>query len=589
MSSVSPSASNFWSTFFVNNRMISGIIIIMLYLGIIAFLGYLIAPYIGKLYRGENTRLRKFTDPIIQSIEKIAGIDRDETYSFKGYFLMLIIFNAVAGGIAFLFLYVQGNYFISPGQTPLTPYVELNTVVSFLTNTNLQNYSNPNSLSYFDLTFVIIGLMFLSAGTGFAASMAFVRGILSDDNKIGNFFHDFLVSIFDLILPLSLIATILLIVVGVPDVTYSSIVIHPFFAKFTVNIPVGPVASLEGIKNIGTNGGGFYGANAGFPFENPNWISNLMEVVSFTLIPIGSIFALGIALDNRKFGRVIISVVMALFIFSALLTFFGELYGVPSLANIGFNFGGNYIGKETALGISQTSIFASGATLTSTGATNSALIDYSPAGILGVLFPMLLNDPLGGVGTGILNLFSYIIFTVFLVSLMVGKLPEIMSLKVGSKEIRYSTYSLVTHPLIIIVPLGFILLFSPVLMSTFFNSRPDQITQLLYELASAASNNGSAMGGFQTSLPFFNVLEAIIMLIGRFPIIAFQLLIAQSFSSKRPKAQFGRTFDVGSFWFGLMLFSTMLLLGLLSFFPILAAGPLLSWGKAFSLFIGGVL
>ena len=164
-----------------------------------------------------------------------------------------------------------------------------------------------------------------------------------------------------------------------------------------------------------------------------------------------------------------------------------------------------------------------------------------------------------------------------------------MSLKVSSKEIRFSTFSLVTHPLIIIVPLGFILLFSPVLMSSFINTKSDQITQLLYELASAASNNGSAIGGFYTASAFFNLLEAIIMLLGRYPIMAFQLVIAQSFASKRPKLQFGRTFDIGSFWFGLMLFFTMLLLGLLSFFPILAAGPLLSWGKSFSLYIGGIL
>ncbi len=589
MSSSAISSGSFWLNFFVSNRLVSGVIIIILYIAIISFFGYLISPYIKKIYKGENTRLRKYTDPIIIKIEQLAGIDREDTYSFKGYFLMLIIFNAIAGVIAFGFLYIQGNYFIAPGQKPLSPVLEFNTVISFLTNTDLQNYSSPTSLTYFDVTFVIIGLMFLSAGTGFAASMAFVRGILSDNKKLGNFFHDFLVAIFDLILPLSLIATVIFIIVGVPDVTYSSIIIHPFFAKFTVNIPVGPVASLEGIKNIGTNGGGFYGVGAGYPFENPNWISNLLEVVSFTIIPIGSIIALGGALDNKKFGRVLLGVIIAIFLFSALLTFFGEISGIPSLSNLGFNFGGNFIGKETAIGISQSSIFSTGSTLTSTGASNSSLLGYTPAGITGILFPLLLNDPLGGVGTGILNLFSYVIFTVFLVSLMVGKLPEIMSLKVSSKEIKYSTYSLVTHPLIVIVPLGFILLFSPILMGTFLNTKPDQITQLLYELASAASNNGSAMGGFDTASTFFNLLEAIIMIVGRYPIMAFQLVIAQSFASKKPKMQYGRTFDIGSFWFGLMLFFTMLLLGLLSFFPILAAGPLLSWGKAFSLFIGGIL
>jgi K+-transporting ATPase ATPase A chain len=573
----------------VQDRIVSGVVIILLYLIILSVLGYLLASYIKKIYTGESTRLRRYTDPIIRFIEKIAGVDRDETYTFKGYFFSLVAFNAVAGVITFLFIMFQGDFFRGVNQTPMSPSLAFNTIVSFLTNTNLQNYSSTSVLTYSDLTVVIIGLMFISAGTGFAASMAFVRGILNDDKKLGNFFHDFLVAIFDLILPLSLLATVLLIVVGVPDTTYTSIIFHPFFGKLTVNIPIGPVASLEGIKNIGTNGGGFYGANAGYPFENPNWISNLIEVVSFTIIPIGSIFALGQALNNKKFGILLYGVIMALFIFSALLTFFGETAGIPAFANLGFNYGGNFIGKETALGISQSAIFGSGATLTSTGAANAALIDYTPAGILGILFPLLLNDPLGGVGTGILNIFSYVIFTVFLVSLMVGKLPEIMSLKISSKEIKYSTFSLITHPIIIIVPLGVTLLLAPILMSSFVNTKPDQITQLLYEFASAASNNGSTMGGFTENSVFFNVLEGIIILMGRYPIIAFQLVIAQSFASKKPKVQFGRTFDIGSFWFGLMLFFTMILLGLLSFFPILAVGPLLSWGKSFSLFIGGLL
>ncbi len=589
MSSGISSSGNFWSNFFVNNRVVSGVIIIALYLVIISIFGYIIAPYIKKLYTGENTRLRKYTDPIIRAIEKIAGVDRNQTYSFKWYFISLIIFNLVAGVISFLFLMFQGYFFKAPGQSVMSPSLAFNTVVSFLTNTNLQHYSSPSTLTYVDLTVVIIGLMFLSAGTGFAASMAFVRGIINDDRKLGNFFHDFLVSIFDLILPLSLIATILLIAVGVPDVTYSSIVVHPFFGRITINIPIGPVASFEGIKNIGTNGGGFYGANAGFPFENPDWISNLIEVVSFTIIPIGSILALGSTLNNKKFGRVIYGVIMALFVFSALLTFFGEISGIPAMTNLGYSFGGNFLGKETAIGISQSSIFASGATITSTGAANSALIDYTPAGILGVLFPILLNDPLGGVGTGVLNIFSYVIFTVFIVSLMVGKLPEIMSLKVNSREIKYSTFSLITHPLIVIIPMGVVLLFSPILMSSFINTKPDQITQLLYEFASAAANNGSEMGGFSTNSTFFNIVDGIIMLMGRFPIMAFQLVIAQSFASKKPKVLYGRTFDIGSFPFGITLFFTMLLLGLLSFFPILAVGPLLSWGRAFSLLIGGGL
>ena len=203
MSTGITATGNFWSAFFVNNRIVSGVIIIALYLIIISFFGYMIAPYIKKLYTGENTKLRKYTDPIIGFIEKVAGVDRNKTYSFKGYFISLIIFNFVAGTISFLFLIFQGYFFKAPGQDVMSPSLTFNTIISFLTNTNLQHYSSPTTLTYLDLTVVIIGLMFLSAGTGFAASMAFVRGIMNDDKKLGNFFHDFLVAIFDLILPLS--------------------------------------------------------------------------------------------------------------------------------------------------------------------------------------------------------------------------------------------------------------------------------------------------------------------------------------------------------------------------------------------------
>ncbi len=587
MSSGLTSQGNFWTNFFVIDRYVSGVVIILLYLAVLSIMGYILAPYISKIYSGQNTWLRKYTDPIISLIERAAGVDREKTYSFRYYFISLVFFNFIVAIFCYFLLVIQGQYFPVPGQRPMNPFLAFNTVASFITNTNIQDYSSPLRLTYIGITMVIITLMYVSAATGFAASMAFVRGILNDDGKIGNFFHDFLVSLFDLILPLSLLATVLLIVCGVPDVTYSSITIHPFFQTYTVNIPIGPIASLEGIKVIGTNGGGFYGANSGYPFENPSWITNIIEMVSYTIIPFASIFALGRVLGNRRFSMMLYGVIMVLFVFGSLLTFFAEMAGTPSYSLLGFSFGGNFIGKETALGISQSSVFAVGSTMTSTGAANSGLLDYTPAGILGILFPMLLNDPLGGVGTGVLNIFSYVIFTVFIVSLMVGKLPELMSLKIESTEIKYSTFTLIFHPIIIIVSLGVVILFAPTLMGSFINTRADQITQLLYEFASAASNNGSAMEGFTVNSPFFNVLIGVLVILGRYPIIAFQLYIAQSFAVKKPKVQFGRTVDIGSFWFGFMLLFTMILLGLISFFPILSTGPLLAWGKAFSLTMGG--
>ncbi|MGC8609420.1 MAG: potassium-transporting ATPase subunit KdpA, partial [Thermoplasmata archaeon] len=524
----------FWSQFFVSERAVSGSFIIIIYLVIASLFAYLLSFHIARIYNDQKTIFSPVTEPVIKFFEKMIGENESHGMNFKEYFLNLLLFNFFAGLIAFLFIRYQNYLPFSYYSTGMGTSLDFNTIVSFLTNTNLQHYSNPFRLSYFSQTFVITGLMFLSAGTGFAASMAFVRGLKTDLGKIGNFYHDFLRAIFDLILPLTIIVTIILVLLSVPETMQRFMSATPFLSHDTFNIPLGPVATWQAISSVGTNGGGFYGANAGYPFANPDWITNLTEFVSFVIIPLASLLSLGIVFEDKKFGRMLYGVVMFFFIIDGFFTFFGEFVGIPSL-DIGL-FTGNMIGKETAIGISQSAIFSVGATITSTGAANGALVSYTPAGIIGVLIGLLLNDPLGGVGTGVLNIFMYVIFTVFIASLMVGKLPELMSLRISSKEIKYSTLSLITHPLLVVIPLGIVLMF-PHLMSSFINPDSSKVTELLYEFVSSASNNGSEMGGFNTNTPFFNYVDGLLMLLGRFLLIAFQLLIAQSFSNKKAKVQ----------------------------------------------------
>ncbi len=348
------------------------------------------------------------------------------------------------------------------------------------------------------------------------------------------------------------------------------------------------MATWEAIKNIGTNGGGFYGSNAAMPLENPNWFTNLVEFLSFTVIPLGSILSLGKVFNNRGFARTLYIVLISIFFFTTFMTFFAEYSGIPSITSLGTLFTGNMMGKETAIGISQSSIFSSGAVFTSTGAADSVLLAFTPAGLLGLMGNLILNDPLGGVGTGVLNIFMYVIFAIFITSLMVGKLPELMSIKISSKEIKYSTLSLVTHPLLVLIPFGITMLL-PALVIGDPNPRPDVISSVLYEFLSAASNNGSEVGGFATNTAFFNIADGILMLMGRFILMGLQLAIAQSFATKSPKVETGRTIETGSPLFALMLFVTIIMLGVLSFFPVLALGPFLSWAKDFNLFIGGLL
>lgn len=577
-------SGSFWQNFFLTNRLASGAVIILIYFLVISIFGYLLSFHIYRIYTDRRTVFSKAAVPLIRFFEKIIGENGDRQMGFREYFASLLLFNAAAGIVGFATLMIEAHFF---GGEPISVSLAFNVIISFLTNTNLQHYSNPTLFSYFSQTFVIMGLMFLASGTGFAASMAFVRGIRNDTGKIGNFYHDFLTSLFELILPLTLIVTIILILMGVPEMARSFITVLPVFSSAPLHVPMGPIASWEAIKNLGSNGGGFYGANAAFPFANPAWFTNLTEVVSFTIIPLGSVMSLGRVFNNRRFGYTLYGVIMIIFVVSVFLTFFGEFTGVPAQTNLGLLFTGNMLGKEQGIGISQSSFFSIGAVITSTGAANSSLISMTPAGILGVLFGLLLNDPLGGVGTGVLNIMSYVIFTIFISSLMVGRLPEIMSIKIGSREIKYSSLSIITHPLLIMIPLGLTVI-TPVLMSTFVNAPSNQLTQLLYEFASAASNNGSEMGGFTTNQFYFNVVDGVIMLLSRFLLIGFQLFIAQSFAFKSPKEQNVRNIDPGSPIFGLLLLAVMILVGLLSFFPVLALGPFLSWAHDFSLVIGGI-
>ncbi|MCL4420467.1 MAG: potassium-transporting ATPase subunit KdpA [Candidatus Thermoplasmatota archaeon] len=579
---------SFWGMFFLQNRLVSGAIIIIIYILIMLIFAYLISGYISSIYLDRKTSVDRILKPILLFAEKLFGEDSSKKMKLREYFLTLVLFNASAGIIAFLFLYFQNRIPFFGSYYQYSPSLVFNTVTSFLTNTNLQNYSNPLHLSYFSTTFVLMGLMFLSAGTGFAASKAFIHGIKNDDGYLGNFYHDFLVAIIYLIFPLTLIVTIILLPLGVPQTMQPYVIVHPILSNSIFKVPLGPVSTWEAIKNIGTNGGGFYGANAASPFENPNWISNLVEFVSFTIIPLGSLMSLRYIFNDKRFVNMLIGVLLGIFLFTTFMTFFGEYVGIPQLSMLGIIYNGNMVGKETAIGLSQSSIFSTGAVFTSTGAAATQLLTFTPAGILGVLGNLILNDPLGGVGTGVLNIFMYVIFAIFITALMVGKLPELMSLKIGSKEIKYSTLSLVTHPLLILIPFGITIFFLPHILAPFTNPRSDIITEIFYEFASAASNNGSAMGGFTVNQPYLNYVEGVIMLLGRYLLMFFQLAVAQSFAYKIPKVQLGRSIDTGSFTFGLMLFSTMILLGVLSFFPILAVGPFEAWGHSFGLFIGGV-
>lgn len=574
-------SSAFWTNFFLGNREVSGLAIIAIYLAIVTIFAFILFPYIARIYRDERTFMSPVTDRVYSWVSKILGPIANKEMKFREYFASLLAFSFFAGLISFILLYFQTSLPLIGGGTHFSISLAFNTVVSFLTNTDIQHYSSPLQLSYFSQTFVLMGLMYLAPITGFAASIAFVRGILTDKGHMGNFFKDFTRGLIEVFIPLTLLITGLLVVSGVPETLAHYLSIKLPFSNGYELLPLGPVASWNAIEELGTNGGGFYSANLGFPLANPDWFSNLTMFVSQTVIPFASLLAMGRAFENRKFGNMLFSVVMVIFLFVILLTFFSEFTGIPAIQNIAGIFTGNMSGKETRFGISQSILLNVSSTMTSTGSINSALIDYTPTGILGVLAGLLLNDPLGGIGTSVMNIFMYVIFTAFLVSLMVGKLPELMGIKLESKEIRYSTLTIITHPLIILIPFGIAMLI-PSLLVSFANSHSQNITSLLYEFASAASNNGSEIGGFNFT-SFFNYVDAITMLLGRFLIFGLELLIAQSFSLKSARGESTNAIQIGSLNFGMMMLFVIIFMGILSFFPILVLGPFFSFARDFSL------
>ncbi len=574
---------SFWSQFFLVHQGISGLIVIFIYISIISLIAFAFSDYVVPLYKDEDTPLRPYTSYIIGFFEKLIGPLSLKRMKFKEYFLNLLFFNFVAALAAFLFIYLLNSPGALSGR-PLTVPEMVNTVVSFTTNTDMQHFPVAGHFPQFAIFFSILGLMVVAPVTGFAASMAFIRGIRTNEENIGNFYHDFLVALFDLFIPLTVLFTILFAIEGLPETLLSSVATNHFQASTARILPLGPVASFVSFSAVGTNGAAFYPSNSAFPLQNPSWFSNLTEIVAFTLVPLASIFSLGRVLGNKNFSRMLYGTVIFIYLFASVFTFYFELHGIPLYRNLGIHYTGNMIGKENAIGIAQSSVFNVGATISSAGLTNSALIGYTPGGIIGIMVGLMINDPLGGFGTSVINIFTFVIFTAFLASLMVGKLPELMGFKLGAKEIKYSTLSLITHPLVVLVPLGLVAVAFGAL-SIQGNPSPQTITELFYEFTSAASNNGSSIGGLPFGRPFFEYLESIIMILGRYLLLGFQLYIAQLFANRRPRSESPNTVKVGSPYFGLLLLAVIMAIGLLSYFPVLALGPFLSFARDLGLLL----
>lgn len=532
------------------------------------------------------TRQKTFADPVFDRVDnaiyKVCRIDRHDM-TWKTYALNLLMTNAVMILIGYAILRLQGILFLNPnGIGGMEATLSYNTIISFMTNTNLQHYSGESGLSYLSQVAVIIFMMFTSAATGYAACMAFCRGL--SGRPMGNFYEDMIRNTTRILIPLSFFGGLILISQGVPQNFDANFTVHTLEGGYQ-DIATGPIAALEIIKHIGTNGGGFVGANSTTPLENPTIISDITELYSMMILPGACVIAFGhMIADKRKKegkksifgaqGRTVFAAMAIIFMIGVTLCYFSECAGNPVLEGLGLSQAtGSYEGKEVRFGMAQSALFTTVTTSFTTGTVNNMHDTLTPLGGMVPLLHMMLNCVFGGKGVGLMNMVMYVILAVFLCGLMIGRTPEYLSKKIEGREMKLVALCLIIHPLLI---LGF----SALAVSPFnggegiTNPGFHGLSQVLYEYASSAANNGSGFEGLGDNTYYWNITAGLAMYFGRFPAIILQLAIAGSMLAKRRVNETIGTLRTDNFIFILILVFVVYIFAALTFFPALALGPI---------------
>ncbi|RII33625.1 potassium-transporting ATPase subunit KdpA [Clostridium chromiireducens] len=545
------------------------IITLLLFMLIVVPLG----KYLYFVSTGEKTFADKLFNPIDNLIYKICKINKDEEMNWKEYVFSIIVVNAVMVFIGYIILRAQGILFLNPNKIDgMEQSLSFNTIVSFMTNTNLQDYSGESGLSHLSQMIVIIFMMFTSAATGFAAALAFMRGIIGK-KTMGNFFVDLIRITTRVLLPFSIVIGILLVSQGVPQTLSGTKTVTTIEGKMQ-DIAMGPVAALEAIKHVGTNGGGFFGANSAHPFENPTPLSNLIELLSMMMLPGALVYTFGLMLKNKKQGWAIFGAMAGIFIIALPICYFAEKAGNPVLAHVGLSQAmGNMEGKEVRFGIGQSALFTTVTTAFTTGTVNNMHDSLTPIGGAVALMNMMLNVIFGGKGVGFMNMMMYAILTVFLCGLMVGRTPEFLSKKLEGKEIKLVALAIIIHPFLILM-FSALALVVPQGLAGISNPGFHGLSQIVYQFTSSAANNGSGFEGMADNTLFWNTTTGIVMFFGRYLSIIILLSVAGSLAAKRTIPTTIGTFRTDNKMFALTLIAIVLIIGALTFLPALALGPI---------------
>ncbi|TAF07883.1 MAG: potassium-transporting ATPase subunit A [Nostocales cyanobacterium] len=548
-----------------------GFLQIALTLSIVIAITPQLGKYIARIFLGESTIL----DPIINPIEKIiytvGGVRSKEEMTVWQYIQAIISSNLIMGISVYALISLQTILPWNPNDLGMPKWdIVLHTTISFLTNTDQQHYAGETTLSYFSQTAALGFLMFTSAATGLAVGIAFIRGLTG--RKLGNFYVDITRAITRILLPLSMIGAIALIALGVPQTLAETLAVQTLEGG-TQYIPRGPVASFEIIKLLGENGGGFFTANSAHPFENPNGAANLLEIIAMMAIPSSLIYTYGLFANNRKQTWLLFWMVFVIFAVLIWVTAFGELQGNPIINQALNTELPNLEGKEVRFGWAETALWAITTTATMCGAVNGMHDSFMPQGIFSTLFNLFVQIIWGGQGTGTAYLFIYLILTVFITGLMVGRTPEFLGRKIEQKEIFLASVVLLIHPIMVLVPSAIALAY-PISLSGISNPGFHGISQVVYEYASAAANNGSGLEGLKDNTLWWNLSSSFSILAGRYiPIIAI-LLLADSMSRKPTVPQTRATLKTDSLLFTTVTAFVTIILAVLTFFPVLALGPI---------------
>ncbi len=546
------------------------VVVMFLLLIIIKPLG----SYIHLIFSNEPNKTDKIFDPIEKIIYAISGIKNRSSMTWKKYAYSLLLTNIVFVVIGYVILRVQKYLPFNPnGIGNMEQTVSFNTIISFMANTNLQHYSGETGLSYFSQMAVIMMMMFTSAVTGIVVAIAFIRGITSKGKTLGNFFEDFVKGHIRLLIPLAIIVTLVLVGLKVPQTLDPSIKLTTLEGVKQV-MAIGPVASLEAIKHLGTNGGGFFGVNSSHPFENPSPLTNVIEILSMWCIPASLTYTYGRFAKKQKQGWVLFGAMSILFVAFLSLIYISESNGNPALTDMGLDPSqGSMEGKEVRFGIAQSALFSTVTTAATTGSVNNMHDTLTPLGGITPLAQMMLNTVFGGDGVGLVNMLMYAILGVFICGLMVGRTPEFLGRKIEPKEMKLITIALLVHPFIILAPTAIAFL-TDLGKGTITNPGFHGISQVLYEFTSSAANNGSGLEGLGDNTPFWNISTGLVMLLGRYISMIALLAVAGSIVRKQPVPETIGTFRTDNLLFTGILVGVVLIVGALTFLPAIALGPI---------------